>query len=181
MFHLSCLFQGFLLQSLLMLKISIFFLHSYIVAIHIAPQPVPGVTIPTQSISSSMLTINWMEPNVPNGVINYYTVYYLPVSGPYECIMTSNRRKRQLAQNKEFAMNFTETSATLTNLNGSVTYRIEVSAIALYNGVELVGDRSNEEVITTPDGGKSKMKCGNLYISTEMEYHVTCIIICCVV
>ncbi|XP_065905772.1 receptor-type tyrosine-protein phosphatase F-like isoform X3 [Dysidea avara] len=108
------------------------------------PTPVPRVT--TQSISSSMLTINWMEPNVPNSVIDHYTVFYLPVSGPYGPIMTSNRRKRQLAQDREFAMDFPGTSGTLTNLNGSVTYRIQVSAIALNN---IVGDRSDETVILT--------------------------------
>ena len=101
-----------------------------------------------------MLTINWMEPDIPNGVVSHYTVFYLPVSGPYGPIMTSNRKKRQLAQDGEFAMDFTGTSATLTNLNGSVTYRIEVSAIALYNGLELVGDRSSAVMITTLEGGK---------------------------
>ena len=102
-----------------------------------------------------MLTINWMEPDVPNGVITRYTVFYLPVSGPYGPIMTSNRRKRQLAQDGEFAMNFTGTSGTLTNLDGSVTYRIQVSAVALYNGVELFGNRSTAETITTTEGSES--------------------------
>ena len=110
----------------------------------LAPAPVPSVTI--QSISSSMLTTNWMEPDVPNGVITHYTVFYLPVSGPYGPIMTSNRRKRQLAQDGEFAMDFTGTSGTLTNLNGSVTYRIQVSAVAINN---LVGYRSSEMIIIT--------------------------------
>ena len=110
----------------------------------LAPAPVPSVT--TQSISSSMLTINWMEPDVPNGVITHYTVFYLPVSGPYGPIMNSNRRKRQLAQDGEFAMNFTGTSGTLTNLNGSVTYRIQVSAVAINN---LVGYRSGQMIIIT--------------------------------
>ncbi|XP_065904893.1 uncharacterized protein [Dysidea avara] len=108
------------------------------------PTPVPSVTI--QSISSSMLTINWMEPDIPNGAITHYTVFYLPVSGPYGPIITSNRRKRQLVQDGEFAMDFTGTSGTLTNLNGSVTYRIQVSAVALNN---IVGDRSDEKVIIT--------------------------------
>ena len=99
-----------------------------------------------------MLTINWMEPDVPNGVITHYTVFYLPVSGPYGPIMTSNRRKRQLAQDGEFVMDFTGTSGTLTNLNGSVTYRIQVSPIALFSGMVLMGDRSNSTLITTPEG-----------------------------
>ncbi|XP_065904489.1 receptor-type tyrosine-protein phosphatase dep-1-like [Dysidea avara] len=99
-----------------------------------------------------MLTLNWTEPDVPNGVITHYTVFYLPVSGPYGPIMTSNRRKRQLAQDGEFAMDFTGTSGTLTNLNGSVTYRIQVSAVALYNGNELLGSRSTPEMITTSEG-----------------------------
>ena len=130
------------------------YFNTLLILFYIAPEPVPGVTIPTRSISSSMLTINWMEPDVPNGVVSHYTVFYLPVNGPYGPIMTSNRKKRQLAQDGKFAMNFTGTSATLTNLNGSVTYRIEVSAIALFDGIELVGDRSNAVMITTLEGGK---------------------------
>jgi len=101
-----------------------------------------------------MLTINWMEPNSPNGDIVHYTVFYLPVSGPYGPIMTSNRRKRQLAQDGEFARNFIGTSGTLTNLNGSVTYRIQVSAVALYNGYELLGNRSDAVMIATNEGSK---------------------------
>jgi len=101
-----------------------------------------------------MLTINWIKPNIPNGIITHYTVFYLPVSGPYGPIMTSNRKKRQLAQDGEFAMDFTGTSGTLTNLNGSVTYRIQVSAVALYNGHELMGHRSTKELVTTLEGSE---------------------------
>ena len=81
-------------------------------------------------------------------------MFYLPVSGPYGPIVTSNRRKRQLAQDGEFAMDFTGTSATLTNLNGSVTYRIEVSATALHNGVALIGRRSAPQNFTTREGSE---------------------------
>ena len=117
-----------------------------------APVAVPGVT--TQSLSSSILTINWMEPHVPNGNIIRYIVFYLPVSGPYGPIMITNRRKRQLAQDGEFAMDFTGTSGTLTNLNGSVTYRIEVSAVAEFNEDELIGIRSAPQNVTTNEGSK---------------------------
>ena len=119
----------------------------------LAPPPV-ATDVPPESITSSMLTINWMEPNVPTGVIDHYTVFYLPVSGPYGPIMTSNRRKRQLAQDGEFAMDFPGTSGTLTNLNGSVTYRIQVSAVALYSGDELIGSRSTSQFVTTNEGSK---------------------------
>jgi len=101
-----------------------------------------------------MLTINWIEPNSPNGDIVHYTVFYLPVSGPYGPIMTSNSRKRQLAQDGEFAMDFTGTSGTLTNLNGSVTYRIQVSAVAGFNGAELFGNRSATVDVNTSEGSK---------------------------
>ena len=125
-----------------------------IIISYIAPASVADITAPVQSISSSMLTINWMEPDAPNGVITHYTVFYLPVSGPYGPIMTSNRRKRQLVQDGEFAKDFTGTSGTLTNLNGSVTYRIQVSAVALYNEEELLGSRSTSKMITTSEGSE---------------------------
>ena len=110
-----------------------------------------------------MLTINWIKPDVPTGVISHYTVFYLPVRGPYGPIMTSNTRKRQLAQDGEFAMDFTGTSGTLDNLNGSVTYRIQVSAIALNN---IIGDQSNETVIITHEGSElcTAMMCNSLLI-----------------
>ena len=38
---------------------------------------------------------------------SHYTIFYLPVSGPYGPIMASNRRKRQSAQAGESTMNFT--------------------------------------------------------------------------
>jgi len=120
----------------------------------IAPAAVPNVTVPMQTISSSELAINWMEPSSQNGDVVRYTVFYLPVSGPYGLIMTSNRRKRQLAQGGEFTMDFTGTSGTLTNLNGSVTYRIQVSAIANFNGVELLGNRSTAIMVNTSEGSK---------------------------
>jgi len=101
-----------------------------------------------------MLTINWMYPSVLIGIVTHYTVFYLPVRGPYGPIMTSNRRKRQLAQDGEFAMDFTETSGTLINLNGSVTYRIQVSAVVLCDEAELFGNRSIPQIITTSEGSE---------------------------
>ena len=102
-----------------------------------------------------------MEPYVPNGVISRYTVFYLPVSGPYGPIMASNRRKRQLAQDGELAMNSTNNFTTLTNLNGLVTYRIQVLAVALHDGIELVGDRSNATSVTTAEGSELTKRCNN--------------------
>ena len=58
-----------------------------------------------------------------------YIVFYQPVRGPYGPIVSGNRRRRrQLNQN--FTMNFTGPPGTLTNLNGSVTYSIQVAAVA---------------------------------------------------
>ena len=99
-----------------------------------------------------MLTVSWMEPYVPNGVISYYIVFYLPVNNTYGAIMEGTR-KRQLVEDGEFTANFNESPGTLTNLNGSVTYMIQVSAVAIFNGVELIGDRSTATVGTTAEGG----------------------------
>jgi len=99
-----------------------------------------------------MLTVSWVEPYVPNGVISYYIVFYLPVNNTYGPI-TEGERKRQLVENGEFTVNFNESPGTLTNLNGSVTYMIQVSAVAVFNGVQLFGDQSMAIVGTTAEGG----------------------------
>ena len=122
----------------------------------LAPSPVAVVTISNDTITSSSLTLSWIEVNLTNSVLIHYTVFYLPVSGPYDRIMAS-RRKRQSAQAEEFTMDFTSgTNGTLTGLNGSVTYRIQVAAVVMLNvnGQVVTGDRSSGSEITTPEGGK---------------------------
>ena len=78
----------------------------------------------------------------------------MPVSGPYDPIMASNRRKRQSVQAGELTMNFTGTTGTLTNLYGAVTYRIQVAAVGIFNGQEVIGDRSVATEMTTLEGSK---------------------------
>ena len=95
-----------------------------------------------------------MEINLTSSSFSHYTVFYLPVSGPYGPIMASNRRKRQSAQAGELTINFTGTTGTLTNLNGSVTYSIQVAVVGTFNGLEVTGDRSDPIEMTTAVGSK---------------------------
>ena len=101
--------------------------------------------------------------NLTNSVLIYYTVFYLPVSDPYGPIIASNRRKRQLAQAGELVMNFIGTTGTLTGLNGSVTYNIQVAAVVMLNGQVVTGDRSTVTVITTLEGGEMLHSCVCIY------------------
>ena len=121
---------------------------------YIAPGPVSDVTVRNESVTSSTLTLTWMEISLTNSNFSHYIVFYLPVRDPYGPIMASNRRKRQSAQAGELTMNFTGTTGTLTNLYGAVTYRIQVATIVILNGQELTGDRSNAIEITTLEGGE---------------------------
>ena len=122
---------------------------------YVAPGPVSDVTVSNDSVTSSELTLTWMEISLADSSLtNFYTVFYLPVSDPYGPIMASNRRKRQSAQAGELTMNFTGTNGTLTNLYGAVTYRIEVAAIIMFNEQVVTGDRSAAIEITTLEGGK---------------------------
>ena len=122
---------------------------------YVAPGPVSDVTVSNDSVTSSELTLTWMEISLADSSLtNFYTVFYLPVSDPYGPIMASNRRKRQSAQAGELTMNFTGTTGTLTNLYGAVTYRIEVAAIIMFNEQVVTGDRSAAIEITTLEGGK---------------------------
>ena len=95
-----------------------------------------------------------MEISLISSNFSHYTVFYLPVRGPYGPIMASNRRKRQSAQAGELTMNFTGTTGTLTNLYGAVTYRIQVAAVTTFNGQEVIGDRSTAIEMTTLEGSK---------------------------
>ena len=98
-----------------------------------------------------------MEISLTNSEFSHYTVFYLPVSDPYGLIMTSNRRKRQLTQDGELTMTFTRTTGTLTGLYGAVTYRIQVAVVAMLNGQEITGDRSDAVQVTTLEGSKQTL------------------------
>ena len=126
---------------------------------HVAPGPVSDVTVHDGSVTSSTLTLTWMEISLTNNNFSHYTVFYLPVRGPYGPIMASNRRKRQSAQAGELTMNFIGTTGTLTNLYGAVTYRIQVAAVVILNGQEITGDRSNSIEMTTSEGGEYIYAC----------------------
>ena len=125
-------------------------LHVYCVALG----PVPNVTVSDQPVTSFELTLTWMDISMTSSNFRHYRVFYLPVRGPYGPIMVSNRRKRQLAQAGELTMNFTGTNGTLTNLYGAVTYRIQVAAVTIFNGQEIIGDRSTAINMTTLEGSK---------------------------
>ena len=103
----------------------------------------------------------WM--GITSSDFSHYRVFYLPVRGPYGPIMASNRRKRQSAEAGELTMNFTGTTATLINLYGAVTYRIQVVAVTIFNGQEVIGDRSTAIEMTTLEGSK------------QMHAHFSCI------
>ena len=118
----------------------------------LAPDSVANVSVPDENTSASTITVNWMEADEKTGFTFSYIVFYQPVSGPYGPIVSGNRRRRQL--NQEFAMNFTESPGTLTNLNGSVTYRIQVAAVACALNQKLTGNRSIAIMVNTSVGSK---------------------------
>ena len=121
---------------------------------HVAFGSVSGVEVTNESITSSGLMLFWMDISMTSSNFRHYRVFYLPVSGPYGPIMASNRRKRQSAQPGESFMEFNEASGTLTNLNGLVTYSIQVAAVTTFNNDEVIGDRSAAIKRTTLEGGK---------------------------
>ena len=104
-----------------------------------------------------------MEVNLTTSMFSHYTVFYLPVRGPYGDIMTSDRKKRQSTEPGELTMNFTETTGTLTNLNGSVTYRIQMAVVVTIDGQEVTGDRSDATEMTTSEGGEHICACVCIY------------------
>ena len=121
----------------------------------VVPAPVSNVIVSNEtSVTSSAFTLTWMEVNLTSSNFSHYRVFYLPVSGPYGPIMASNRRKRQSALPEEMIMDFNETTGTLTNLSGSVTYRIQVAVVGTIDELKVTGDRSAAIEITTAEGGK---------------------------
>ena len=117
------------------------------------------VVVHDGSVTSSALTLSWMNISMTSSDFSHYTIFYWPVSGPYGPIMASNRRKRQSAQAGELTMNFTGTTGTLTNLYGAVTYRIQVAAVTIFIGQEVIGDRSAAVEMTTLVGSKQICNC----------------------
>ena len=120
----------------------------------IAPAPVSDISVHNESVTSSAFTLTWMEINLTSSDFSHYTIFYLPVRGPYGPIMASNRRKRQSAQAGELTMDFTGTTGILTGLYGAVTYSIQVAVVGTLNGQEVIGDRSAAIEMTTLEGGK---------------------------
>ena len=116
--------------------------------------PVFNVAICDESVTSSALTLSWMDISMMSNNFRHYRVFYLAVRGPYGPIMASNRKKRQSVQAGELTMNFSGTTGTLTNLYGAVTYRIQVTAITTFSGQEVIGDRSLVVEMTTLEGSK---------------------------
>ena len=105
-----------------------------------------------------------MDIGVTSSDFSHYTVFYLPVRGPYGPIMASNKRKRQSAQAGELTMKFTKSTGTLTNLYGAVTYSIQVSAVTTFNEQEVIGDRSTAIEITTFEDGEQICNCAPFII-----------------
>ena len=127
---------------------------SIILHMYTAPGPVLDVSVHNGSVTSSTFTLAWMEISLTSSDFSHYTVFYLPVRGPYGPIMTSNRKKRQSTQAGELTMNFTGTTGTLNNLYGAVTYRIQVAAVTISNGQELTAERSAAIEVTTSEDGE---------------------------
>ena len=107
-----------------------------------------NVSILAENVTSSTVTVNWMEVNEQTDFNISYRVFYQPVSGPYDHLVNGEKRRRQLGQELIFITDFTDPPGTLTNLNGSVTYRIQVAAIARaqYSSQKLIGDRSEPPI-----------------------------------
>ena len=104
-----------------------------------------------------------MDISMTSSNFRYYRVFYLPVRGPYGPIMASNMKKRQSAQVGELTMDFNGTTGTLTNLNGAVTYSIQVAAVTAFNDDEVIGDRSAVVERTTLEGGSKFLLLHILY------------------
>ena len=120
----------------------------------IAPGAVSDIVVNNESVTSSAFTLTWMEVSLSASNFSHYTVFYLPVRGPYGPIMASNRRKRQSAQAGELTMNFTGTTGTLTGLYGAVAYSIQVAIVGTINRQEVIGERSDAIEMTTLEGGE---------------------------
>ena len=129
---------------------------------YVAAAAVSEVTVSNETVTTSTFTLTWMEISLTSSDFSHYTVFYLPVRGPYGPIMANNRRKRQSTQAGELTMNFTGTTGTLANLYGAVTYRIQVAAVGIFNGQDVIGDRSAAVEITTSEGGEKIF--GSVYL-----------------
>ena len=141
---------------------------------HVALGLVSGVVASDDSVTSSNFSLNWMDISMPSNNFRFFRVFYLPVSGPYDNITASSRRRRQSAQPGELSMDFTGTTGILTNLNGSVTYRIQVSAVTTFNNNEVIGDRSATIEVTTLEGGEQICFIVTCFVTIIWHYSTYC-------
>ena len=63
-------------------------LHIYYVAL----VAVSNVNVSDEPVTSSEFTLTWMDISMLSQKFSHYTVFYLPLSGPYSPIMTSQGR-----------------------------------------------------------------------------------------
>ena len=139
---------------------------------YVALVAVSNVIVSDEPVTSSEFTLTWMDISMSSHKFSHYTIFYLPVRGPYGPIMASDRTKRQSAQAGELTMNFTGRNGTLSNLHGAVTYRIQVAAVTKFNGQDIIGDRSSAINMTTLVGSKQVFYCYTFCISNMLLQHL---------
>ena len=141
---------------------------------HVALGAVSDVNVSDDSVTSSELTLTWMDISMTSSNFRFYRVFYLPVRGPYGDIMANNRRKRQsFARAGDLTFDFDEASGTLNNLNGSVMYSIQVTAVTTFNDSEVIGDRSAAIERTTLEGCKLIFSAAH-FMSSPCHYSTYC-------
>ena len=99
------------------------------------------------SLSSHSVSVSWLQPTTPHGIIAKYKIYY----------RIPSKTKREATNNEVFAnVSGSETTVNLTDLSPFTLYMIKVAAVNIrqYDNKSLEGLASKEVSVRTGGEGK---------------------------
>ena len=102
-----------------------------------------------QSVSPSSINLSWGHPEVPNGIIQSYRVYFLYVMPKWQ--HEQKVRRSVSLQFWEFDGNVT--SGVVSNLQPYTIYRLQLHAVNKIGTKDIVGNGSRVIEAVTAEGG----------------------------
>ncbi|XP_065834069.1 uncharacterized protein [Oscarella lobularis] len=105
-------------------------------------EPGPPQNVSAVSLSSHSVSVSWLQPTTPHGIIAKYKIYY----------RIPSKTKREAANNEVFAnVSGSETTANLTDLSPFTVYILRVAAVNVrqYDNKSLEGLASKEVSVQT--------------------------------
>ena len=98
------------------------------------------------TISPTSVFLSWIKPEVPNGDIQKYKVDYFRIKREWSVV-----EKRSVPRTEEFPGD--KLSGFLEGLEPYTTYTLKLSAVNRIGSMDIVGNASNQLIVTTAEAG----------------------------